>query len=1136
MANVTVHVFHRNDLNGTPVFTIDDEDPAFKGLSLRMPLGEMGGGEVRLSRAVGDSLSATEIGPEAFVRVIVHAISDTRYVWGFFLTEREHIVLSADESAGEDIILRGPGPLFYLDTIGFWHEKFATAGGTWDTANGVVRFDAGVNAGRALSAMFAEDAANTVASTPTPFLPDLTRTFDVFDDSSSTPWAEDFAEEVEFRIGDSILTNLWLIQDAVESLEYYFDLGSSGTPKMELNAFDALIGGDRTGTSLGAGKVIWKAGVNVLTGLTSKGRSRRKASQVLVRGDDGSYAVAERPSWDPGEHTRAEAIDRPGISNVASLERRGKTYIRKWDEGDDEIELGIIPGFDEAAGFYFPDPDVSAGHFWLGDSISLKTGPDVGASPLDYDYSTERVTGIRMVLGQASVDTSALTKARSWEVIVELNIERGGPSSPTGQGTGGGCTCVRLTHEPACESLDASTLDSVTTPNADAEATGGWSNGAYLTAAQFAGAQSYGVLSGNSIDVTYTWPASQVFSSGVRYVLEFWHRSQGDTTTATRSFGVSGVDETTDAVVSVDTQIGVDGQSWDLLRTCWTPTADRTGVRFRHQATYNATGIIALDDLAVYNAGVAGSSGGSNPDNTASPASHGHEHNDLAGRAEPATHPAASVTVADAGGNFTGTDVEAVLAELSPGGSSAIDWFIVTAFGAIGDGTTDDTAAIQAAIDAAEVAGGVVYFPIGTYRITSALTIQPASASQSIRLLGASMNGDPATNTFGAVIVQETANTNGLAFGTNAYHAFVEHLKIMGPTGNSSGYGLSANRNIHTNNVWVQGFHRGYGLLGTTNAQAYYSKNVHLTAYDADDTGIYLLAGVNNADFFGCRSNANGVNGFFSGGAWGVRWFGGAIEGNGTYGARIDSAGSGGSGTTQPTRSTAFYSTYFENASATDIRVGHDSAGTVYNVLIDSCQFIQTATNHVTGQYFDGLVLQNNFYQGGKSKVSFSSPGTNLTIVGHEFGSGSYGTLPSATMRVSPSGTLTPVATGTALAAGSGPDVAYRDHVHTNDKLGGVTVSGTPSADQVLTATSSSAASWQAAAATDNTAGMIPVDTGAVAYDTSTPGEIGITVTSDWGYDGVAYYDDTGAAAGEEASLWFDPATGQYAVITFEFP
>ena len=45
-------------------------------------------------------------------------------------------------------------------------------------------------------------------------------------------------------------------------------------------------------------------------------------------------------------------------------------------------------------------------------------------------------------------------------------------------------------------------------------------------------------------------------------------------------------------------------------------------------------------------------------------------------------------------------------------------------YGATGDGVTDDTAAIQAAIDASEAAGGgIVYFPPGDYRTTSVLTV-----------------------------------------------------------------------------------------------------------------------------------------------------------------------------------------------------------------------------------------------------------------------------------------------------------------------------------------------------------------------------------------------------------------------------
>jgi hypothetical protein len=44
-------------------------------------------------------------------------------------------------------------------------------------------------------------------------------------------------------------------------------------------------------------------------------------------------------------------------------------------------------------------------------------------------------------------------------------------------------------------------------------------------------------------------------------------------------------------------------------------------------------------------------------------------------------------------------------------------------FGATGNGSTDDTAAIQAALNATPSQGAVVFFPAGTYRVTATLTI-----------------------------------------------------------------------------------------------------------------------------------------------------------------------------------------------------------------------------------------------------------------------------------------------------------------------------------------------------------------------------------------------------------------------------
>lgn len=100
------------------------------------------------------------------------------------------------------------------------------------------------------------------------------------------------------------------------------------------------------------------------------------------------------------------------------------------------------------------------------------------------------------------------------------------------------------------------------------------------------------------------------------------------------------------------------------------------------------------------------------------------------------------------------------------------------AFGAVGDGVTDDTAAIQAAIgslnvsDTTEPMGGVVYFPPGEYRVTDAIDL---ADSRNVTLLGATLNAanEPSTTGSGTSRINYTGTAATRLFDCRSTYGFM---------------------------------------------------------------------------------------------------------------------------------------------------------------------------------------------------------------------------------------------------------------------------------------------------------------------------------------------------------------------------
>lgn len=170
-------------------------------------------------------------------------------------------------------------------------------------------------------------------------------------------------------------------------------------------------------------------------------------------------------------------------------------------------------------------------------------------------------------------------------------------------------------------------------------------------------------------------------------------------------------------------------------------------------------------------------------------------------------------------------------------------------FGAVGDGVTDDTTAIQNAIDSLPSTGGALYFPTGTYLVSSAITINKP---------GVYYGDGWATN------IRSTSASANIFTCTDAEQIQIEQMRFTSSVTRSGGWyvdvAASANRfrlsdfamdgaigGIRTAAVATATFERGQILncVATTGVAVRINAGFDVTVRDIIcDQGAEIFAGV----------------------------------------------------------------------------------------------------------------------------------------------------------------------------------------------------------------------------------------------------------------------------------------------------
>lgn len=319
----------------------------------------------------------------------------------------------------------------------------------------------------------------------------------------------------------------------------------------------------------------------------------------------------------------------------------------------------------------------------------------------------------------------------------------------------------------------------------------------------------------------------------------------------------------------------------------------------------------------------------------------------------------------------------------SPGGTGSVTTTVqaklrqttsVKDYGAVGDGTTDDTTAIQNTISAVGAAGGgVVFFPTGTYKISSKLTIN----NNAVFLQGAGRR---------ASTLAPTAMATDHILFTTVQQGGVSNLAIV-PSGVQTGATNASIRTYNSHNIVLDNF----------------------WIYDKCQSGVIcdggadqFLVTISNFEIALCASYGIQI-GTATGFAQDITISDGIVAScyngilmvncSGVYVNNVDTLTCTDAGVaTYPTTgnkvTACFFSEVLCDASTTGYGFAFiDNGGTVTDVNVVNCW---AATNHLSGLICsancNGILISSSRFINNQQHGIFLQGGANYTITGNQIG------------------------------------------------------------------------------------------------------------------------------------------------------